>query len=320
MSKSDRRVRFALLSIFSNTALIAFKIVAGLMSGSVSIISEAIHSGMDLIASIVAFFSVRESAKPADREHPYGHGKVENISGLVEGVLIFIAAAMIIKEAYKKLFEPAPIEQAYIAIAVMFAAALVNLLVSRTLYKVAKQEDSMALEADALHLKTDVYTALGVGLGILLIKLTGILILDPVVAIIVACLIIKEAWNLTRSALNFVIDARLSDQEEDEIRRIIESHSNQFVDYHKLKTRKSGNMKHIDFHLTMDPDLTVRETHELVGTMKKEMSERFGNTRVVIHIDPYNTKNEPDKDNYNTKSEPDQDNKNTKNEPHQNNE
>ncbi|MGE5628447.1 MAG: cation diffusion facilitator family transporter [Solirubrobacterales bacterium] len=287
MKKLNRSSRYALLSIVSNSTLIAFKVIAGLLSGSVSIVSEAIHSGMDLAASIVAFISVRESAKPADKEHPYGHGKVENISGLVEGVLIFIAAGLIIKEAYKKLFEPGNIEQASVAVIVMFGAAMVNLIVSKILYKVSKEEDSMALEADALHLKTDVYTSLGVGIGILLIKFTGIYILDPVVAIIVACLIIKEAWELTSSAFNFILDARLTDQEEDEIRKIIESHNSQYIDYHKLKTRKSGNKKHIDFHLTMNPELTVRETHDLIGTIKKEMNDKFSNTRVVIHIDPF---------------------------------
>lgn len=286
MQKTDRRVRYAFLSIISNTALIAMKIVAGMLSGSVSIISEAIHSAMDLGASFVAFFSLREASKPADEEHPYGHGKVENISGVVEGSLIFVAAGMIINEAFKKLFEPVEIEEAAVAIAVMFAAALINFLVSRTLYRVAKEEDSMALEADALHLKTDVYTSLGVGIGIVLIKATGILILDPIVAMLVALLIIKEAWELTSSGLNFLMDARLSEQEEEDIKRIIESHREMFVDYHKLKTRKSGNKKHIDFHLTMNPDLTVRETHDIIGIMKKEMGERFKNCRVSIHIDP----------------------------------
>lgn len=283
----ERKVRFALLSIVSNTALIALKIIAGIMSGSVSIISEAIHSSMDLGASIIAFFSVRESSKPADKEHPYGHGKMENISGVIEGALIFIAAGMIINEAFKKLFEPAPIEEAFVAVAVMFVAALVNYLVSKTLYKVAREEDSMALEADALHLKTDVYTSLGVGAGILLIKVTGILILDPIVAILVALLIIKEAWELTGSGLNFLMDARLSEKDEEEIKAIIESHKDKFVDYHKLKTRKSGNKKHIDFHLTMNPDLTVKETHDIIGLLKKEMGEKFVNCRVSIHIDPY---------------------------------
>ncbi|MGY0372272.1 cation diffusion facilitator family transporter [Clostridium sp. JNZ J1-5] len=287
MVTSDRRVKVALLSIISNTMLIIFKIVAGILSGSVSIISEAIHSGMDLVASLIAFLSVRHSAKPADRKHPYGHGKIENISGIMEGLLIFIAAGMIIIEAFKKIFEPAAIEQANIAIAVMLISALINLVVSRKLYKVSKEEDSMALKADALHLKTDVYTSLGVGLGILLIKVTGLLILDSIVAILVALLIIKEAWELSKDAFDYLLDARLSDEEEGEIEKIIKEHNNQFIDYHKLKTRKSGNMKHIDFHITVDPNLTVQETHNIIGSLKKDMNKKFKNIRVNIHIDPY---------------------------------
>lgn len=153
---ADRKVKVALVSIISNTTLIIFKIIVGMLSGSVSIVSEAIHSGMDLVASVVAFFSVRQSSKPADKKHPYGHGKIENISGMFEGVLIFIAAAIIIAEAFKKIFEPAAIEQATAAIVVMIVSALINLWVLRKLYKVSQEEESMALEADALHLKTDV--------------------------------------------------------------------------------------------------------------------------------------------------------------------
>ena len=287
MITSDRRVKIAFLSILSNTTLIIFKIIAGVLSGSVSIISEAIHSGMDLVASLVAFLSVRHSAKPADRKHPYGHGKIENISGIVEGLLIFVAAAMIIIEAFKKIFEPVVIEQATIAIVVMIVSALINFAVSTKLYKVSQEEDSMALEADALHLKTDVYTSVGVGTGILLIKLTGFLILDSIVAILVALLIIKEAWQLSKNAFDYLIDARLSDEEEVEIEKVIREHSHQFIDYHKLKTRKSGNIKHIDFHITVDPQLTVKETHDIIGNLKKEMNKKFKNTRVNIHIDPY---------------------------------
>lgn len=285
--KGERKVKFALLSIFSNTALILMKIIAGILSGSVSIISEAIHSSMDLIASLVAFFSVSQSSKPADKEHPYGHGKIENISGIIEGLLIFVAAAMIIVKAYHKIFETTKIEQAEIAIAVMVVSAVVNLFVSRKLYKVAKEEDSMALEADALHLKTDVYTSLGVGVGILLIKLTGYAILDSVVAMLVAILIIKEAAELCKNAVDFLLDIRLSDREEAVIIKIIEEHSDQFIEYHKLKTRKSGNVKHIDFHIVVDADLSVKTTHAIIGSLKKDMCEKVGNTRVSIHVDPY---------------------------------
>lgn len=291
MFSADRRVRVSLLSIISNTFLIILKVVAGLLSGSVSIISEAIHSGMDLIAAAVAFFSVRESAKPADKDHPFGHGKIENISGAIEGLLIFVAAAMIIIEAIKKLSEPAEIEQVTIAVLVMMISAFVNFIVSRKIYKVAKEEDSMALEADALHLKTDVYTAFGVGIGILLIKLTGLAVLDSIVAILVAILIIKEAYELIKSAFNFLLDSKLSDKEELDIKKVIEEYSKQFIDYHKLKTTKSGNMKHIDFHITVQPDMTVKEAHQLIGNIKKDMSNTIKNTRVSVHIDPYKENN-----------------------------
>lgn len=286
----DRRARVALLSIVSNTMLIIFKVIAGVLSGSVSILSEAIHSGMDLVASIIAFFSVRQSAKPADREHPYGHGKIENFSGLAEGLLIFVAAGLIIKEAIAKLQVPAAIEQAGIAISVMVGASIVNLLVSRKLYQVAQEEDSMALEADALHLKTDVYTSLGVAIGLILIKVTGLHILDPIVAILVALLIIKEAWELCYNAFEYLLDTKLSDEEEAQIDKIIRDHNDLFKDYHKLKTRKSGNMKHIDFHITVDPHLTVREVHEIIGDLKMDMRHEFGNTRVNVHVDPFKDK------------------------------
>lgn len=287
MATSDRKVKVALLSIVSNTTLIFLKVIAGTLSGSVSIISEAIHSGMDLVASVVAFFSVRQSSKPADKKHPYGHGKIENISGMAEGLLIFIAAGMIITEAIKKIFEPVEIEETTIAIVVMVVSALVNLVVSRKLYKVSQEEDSMALEADALHLKTDIYTSLGVGIGIFLIKVTGILILDSIVAILVALLIIKEAWELSKNAFDYLLDAKLSDEEEAEIEKVIREYSNQFIDYHKLKTRKSGNIKHIDFHITVASDRTVEEMHDIIGNMKKDMNEKIKNTRINIHIDPY---------------------------------
>ena len=156
MISSNRKVRVALLSIISNATLIIFKIVAGIISGSVSIISEAIHSSMDLLASIIAFFSVKASSKPADDDHPFGHGKIENISGVIEGVLILVASIMIIVQAIKKIYNPIPIENEWVAILVMFISGFINFIVSRQLYNVGKEEDSMALKADALHLKTDI--------------------------------------------------------------------------------------------------------------------------------------------------------------------
>lgn len=257
------------------------------MSGSVSIISEAMHSAMDLIASLIAFIAVKTSSKPVDDEHPYGHGKMENLSGLAEGILIFVAAGLIIKEAINKFMHPSELEQMPLAIAVMLIASLVNLFVSNKLRKVGIEEDSQALEADSLHLRTDVYTSLGVGVGIILVKITGMTILDPIAALLVALLIIKEAWSLTSRAFNFLLDGRLSLDEEKQIKEIIDRHKTEFMDYHKLKTRKSGSKKHIDFHITVLPNMTVQEAHEIIGKIKMDMNNELNNTRVSIHLDPY---------------------------------
>ncbi len=286
MSKYNRKNRVAFLSIASNSILIVLKFIAGIMSGSVSIISEAIHSSVDLIGSIVAFFSVKASSKPADELHPYGHGKIENVSGVIEGVLILIASGMIILEAVKKIFDFNSIKNSNIAIIVMLVAAFVNFIVSRILYKVGREEDSMALQADALHLKTDIYTSLGVAVGIIIIKLTGIHILDSIVAIIVALMIVKEGVELIKDGFNEIIDIRLCDEDEIEIKTVIEKHKNYFIDYHKLKTRKSGNMRYADFHITVNSETTVKEAHDIVGNIKKDMNERFKNIRINIHVDP----------------------------------
>jgi len=196
----NRKVAVAGLSIFSNTLLISLKLVVGIFSGSVSIISEAAHSFMDLVAAVIAYLSVRISDRPADTKHPYGHGKFENISGVVEAMLIFVAAIWIIYEAVKKILSPETIGSLGFGIAVMAISAVVNTVISARLYKVARETGSIALEADALHLKTDVYTSLGVAIGLGLIWITGYHFLDPVVAILVALLILKESYELFRRA------------------------------------------------------------------------------------------------------------------------
>jgi len=210
----NRKVQIARLSIISNTLLILMKLSVGLISGSVSIISEAIHSSMDLMASLIAFFSVRVSDNPPDSRHPYGHGKIENISGVIEAILILIAAIWIIVEAVKKLIGlPYVIDSIGLGSLVMLASAIINIFVSRMLYKVAKETRSVALEADALHLKTDVFTSLGVAAGLGLIILTGIHWLDPAVAIIVAFMILRESYFLLRKAFLPLLDEAWDDKE-----------------------------------------------------------------------------------------------------------
>jgi len=282
----NKKVQVALLSVLSNATLITMKIIAGILSGSVSIISEAIHSGMDLMASLIALFSVKVSSNPADDEHPYGHGKVENVSGVIEGLLIFIAAFLIIKEAVLKIMHPTELMETSLAIIVMILSAIANIVVSKIIYKVAKQEDSIALEADALHLKTDVYTSFGVALGLLLIKLTGIAILDPIAAILVACLILKEAWNLVIHAFGPLLDTTLSGDEIDKIKEVLMKYKQEVYDVHNLRTRKSGSIRVIDFHLLIDKNITIAASHDLCERIEKELEETIKNTDVHIHVEP----------------------------------
>ena len=281
----NNKIKVARLSIYSNTILILMKLVVGLMSGSVSIISEAIHSTMDLLAAIIAFFSVKASSKPADEEHPYGHGKYENVSGVIEAVLIFVAAIWIIVEGIRKLIHPEHVESIGIGFVVMFISAFVNYMVSKKLYRVAKEEDSIALEADALHLKADVYTSLGVGGGLLLIWITGLNFLDPVVAILVAIFILKEAFELLMSAFSPLLDVKLSEAEIEIITEVINEHNSVYCDYHNLRTRKSGMTKYIDLHLVFPDNMTVKEAHDLCDIIEEDIERLLKNTEVLIHIE-----------------------------------
>ena len=278
------KTSIARLSVFSNTLLIAMKLIVGIISGSVSIISEAIHSSMDLVAAVIAFFAVKVSDNPPDSKHPYGHGKVENISGVIEGVLILAAAAMIIVEAIKKLIgEPYELESIWIGSLVMLVSAIINTIVSRKLYKVARETNSVALEADALHLKTDVYTSLGVAAGLGLIMLTGIKWLDPLVAILVAFFIIKESYNLITRAFSPLLDTAWGDSDIKDLERRL---NNMEVSYHDLRTRIAGNHKFIDIHVEIPESESVGNAHNYCDKIEEALKNAYSNLTVTIHVEP----------------------------------
>jgi cation diffusion facilitator family transporter len=280
----NAKVRIARLSILSNTLLILMKLAAGFISGSVSIISEAIHSSMDLIAAIIAFFSVRISDNPPDSRHPYGHGKIENISGVIEALLIFIAAGWIIVEAIKKLFgEKIELDSILLGSVVMLVSAIVNAFVSARLYKVARETKSVALEADALHLKTDVYTSLGVSFGLGLIILTDIKWLDPVIAILVALFIIIEAYQLLRRAFTPLLDTAWAEDEISELEKTLEQME---VRYHDLRTRVAGNYRFIDVHVEIPEDESVGDAHKYCDRIEGELMQNYENLTVTIHVEP----------------------------------
>lgn len=279
----NKKVSIARLSIASNTLLIIMKFVVGIISGSVSILSEAIHSLMDLVAAVIAYFSVRVSDNPPDERHPYGHGKFENLSGVIEALLILIAAGWIVFEAVRKLSGQEPVESIGLGSLIMFISAGINFLVSRRLYKVAKETDSVALEADALHLKTDVYTSLGVGLGLLLIWITKLHILDPIIAILVAVLILKEAYELLARAFSPLLDSSL---DKKEVLRLENHLSDLGVRYHDLKTRKAGSYVFVEFHLEMPPDKKLEEVHDYCDRIEEELKKQISNLRITIHAEP----------------------------------
>jgi cation diffusion facilitator family transporter len=289
LDTQKRKTRAALLSIASNTILIALKVVVGLMMHSVSVISEAIHSGLDLVAAVIAFFSIRESGKPPDDKHRYGHGKIESVAGTIEAILIFVAAAYIIFEAAKKLqSKHFFIEELDIGAIVMGISAVANFFVSRHLTKVSKETDSIALEADALHLQTDVYTSVGVLVGLVAIKFSGLVILDPIIALGVALLIIKASYDLTRTAMANVLDVRLPDEEERIIHETLDQNGNYFVEYHKLRTRKSGNIRYIDMHLVISKTISVEDGHALCHSIADKIRKRLPHSQVLVHIEPCN--------------------------------
>jgi cation diffusion facilitator family transporter len=274
------------LSILSNSLLVAVKLAVGLAMGSVSVISEGIHSAVDLLAALIAFFSIRAAVKPADEEHEFGHGKIENISGSIEALLIFMAAGLIIYQAIKKIIVGTPVERLDLGIGLMAGSAVLNFFVSRRLHKIADSTDSVALEADAWHLTTDVYTSLGVFVGLVIVRLTHLTILDPIIAIMVALLIIRAAWNITRKSMGGLVDVRLPPAEEDIIAASITEHLGEITGFHELRTRKSGSQRYIDLHLVLPKSVTLEEAHKLCDHLEGDIKSKLSNGLVTIHCEP----------------------------------
>lgn len=276
----------ALLSVLSNSTLVALKLIVGLLINSVSVIAEGIHSSLDLVAALIALLAVKKASVPPDKEHAYGHGKIENVSGTIEAILIFVAAALIIYESVQKLIEGAAVASVNFGLVVMGVSALANTFVSRRLMKVAKETESIALEADALHLSTDVLTSLGVFAGLILIRLTGLSILDPIVAIVVAMIIIRAAWELTKTAFLDLMDRTLPLEEQELITSILKEHYPEVVTFHKVRTRRAGSERHIDMHVIVTPNTTVENAHELSNHLEAHIESKLPNSHIVVHMEP----------------------------------
>jgi cation diffusion facilitator family transporter len=283
----------ARLSIYSNSLLLILKLAIGFFMGSISVLSEALHSGIDLLAAVIANYSVKKAGQPADDEHRFGHGKFENVSGTVEAILIFVVAIIILYKSIVKILGNQTIEidssLIGIGIVIMGISTIVNFYVSARIMKVAKKAESIALEADAYHLTTDVYTSIGVLIGLILIQITGNPIFDPLMAIIVALIILKASYDLTKRSVSGIMDVKLSDKEEDTIKSIIHEHYSQYAEYHNLRSRMSGAERFVDLHLVLPKNQNVVDAHDFCDHLEKEIKEKIPNLSILIHIEPCRT-------------------------------
>jgi cation diffusion facilitator family transporter len=277
----------AAASIVSNTLLVLLKAVVGFFAGSVSILAEAVHSGVDLIAALIAFFAVKVADNPPDEDHPYGHGKYENVSGSIEAVLIVLAAVYIVYEAVMKILHDAPIEtfSLGIGVVVMFISVVANIIVSQRLFRVAKKTDSIALEADGHHLRLDVYTSAGILVGLLLVLATGYTIIDRLLGLAVGLWIGWIGIELSKRAVSPLLDVQLPATELERIVQIIHSEE-KVVGFHKLRTRKSGAHRHVDVHLFMPNEMSLSEAHNLAEQVEDKIRAELDNVFVLTHIEP----------------------------------
>lgn len=275
----------ARLSVISNIVLVAGKAAVGLITGSVGILAEAIHSAVDLIAALIAFFAVRVADVPPDEAHAYGHGKYENISGTVEALLIIVAAVYIGYEAIKRIIEGAPVERLGIGMGVMLFSALANYVVSARLFKVAKETDSIALETDGHHLRLDVYTSVGVLVGLAAVYLTNIILIDRLLGLAVALWIGWIGWQLSVKAVGPLLDLQLPVPEVERIISIIDG-DERVRGFHKLRTRKSGAQRHVDVHLFMPKEMTLVDAHNLAEEIEDKIRAEFEHVTVLTHVEP----------------------------------
>jgi cation diffusion facilitator family transporter len=276
----------AKLSIFVVSLLIAMKVVASIITGSIAITADATHSVIDLFGVIVGYIGIRISAKPPDERHPFGHGKAENIAGVVIAGLIAIAAITIAYQAVSRLISGATVELVTIGIYVTAAALVINGIVSWYALRVAHATDSMALEATARDMFTDMLSSGAVLVGLILVRLTGITILDPIVALLVAILIARTAYLTMKKSFGGLMDTKLPQAEEDEIISCLGEHSDQIAGFHQIRTRKAGSQRYIDFHLVVSKHISVERAHQLCDQLEQEIENRLPDTSVTIHVEP----------------------------------
>jgi cation diffusion facilitator family transporter len=279
--------RTALLSIISNSSLILLKVIAGTVTGSVSILTEAVHSSIDLVASIVAFSAVRKAGEPADESHRYGHEKIENLAAAIEGILILVGSAAIVFEAVRRLIGHGKVHTLSVGIGVLAVSAVANVVVSARIARNARLTESPALEADAAHLRTDAWTSSGVLGGLVLVQVTGADWLDPIVALIVACAIVVTGVRLLNRSSRVLVDEALPPEEVGSIREAIKQFAPEgVVGYHELRTRRAGSRRYVDLHVQFRAGTSLEDAHRTAHELQDVIAHRLAGADVLIHLEP----------------------------------
>jgi cation diffusion facilitator family transporter len=283
----NRKIRsLAFSSIVVALAVMGLKFIAWWLTGSVALLSDALESIVNVVASSIAFYAIGVAQMPADENHPFGHHKAEYFSAVIEGVLIVVAALLIVREAALAMLEPHLLQAPVPGLAINALAAIANAAWAWLLVSAGRSARSPALVADGKHLWSDVVTSAGVLVGLVLAVATGWLILDPLLAILVALNILWQGWLLVRSSVQGLMDVALETGEVAEIERIIAENSDGAIEFHDLKTREAGRARFIEFHLVVPSGMTVERSHAICDRIEDALKQAMSGSRVTIHVEP----------------------------------
>ncbi|MCA9837149.1 MAG: cation transporter [Trueperaceae bacterium] len=286
MTRIIQRNRTAYLSLGGAIFIFLLKLVAYILTGSVAFLSDAAESVVNVIAAFLVIYSMRVALRPADYQHPYGHSKAEYLSSALEGGMILVAAGIIIVTSIPKLIEPELLSNIRLGIIVSLVAAITNALLALLIRKEARRVSSAALESNASHLMTDVWTSLGVIAAVLLIMLSGWPRLDPIIAIIVALNIIREGLKVLNRSISRLMDERLPESEERRILDILNAHP-EVLGFHRLRTRQAGFGRFAELDIFVDPKMSVSHAHELVVELENRIHGQLPNLLTTIHVEPF---------------------------------
>lgn len=280
------KLRAAAFSVCGALALALLKLVIAFFSGSMAVLASAVDSLLDILMSGVNFMAIRQAEQPPDQRHPFGHGKFETLATLFQSLIIFLSGGWIIYEAVIRLSEGKQLENLNQGIGVLAISSVASWIIARHLSQVAKQTDSTALEADSLHFRMDIFTNLGLMIGLLVIRWFDIFWLDSALSILVASYILHEAVQLVKRSLTDMLDQELPEEIQNQVRQLITTHQGPLAGYHGLRTRRAGSLKIMDFHLEVCKDMTVSEAHKLTDSLEKRIEREIQGADVIIHIDP----------------------------------